>query len=88
MVGLCTTKIWWKSKIALYGYRLFHCSIKTDDIHTDISEYVETRFDTSNYELDRPLSKGENKEVIELKMDLVEKSWRNLLDYKQKLIVT
>ena len=88
MVGLCKTKIWWKSKIALYGYRLFHCSIKTDDIHTDISEYVETRFDTSNYESDRPLSKGENKEVIELKMDLVEKSWRNLLDYKQKLIVT
>ena len=80
--------MWWKSKIALYGYRLFHCSIKTDDIHTDISEYVETRFDTSNYELDRPLSKGENKEVIELKMDLVGKSWRNLLDYKQKLIVT
>ena len=88
MVWLCKTKIWWKSKIALYGYRLFHCSIKTDDIHTDISEYVETRFDTSNYELDWPSSKGENKEVIELKMDLVEKSWRNLLDYKQKLIVT
>ena len=31
--------------------------IKTDDIYKDIAKYVETRFDTSNYELDRPLAK-------------------------------
>ena len=30
---------------------------KTDDIYKDIAEDVETRFDTSNYELDRPLPK-------------------------------
>ena len=35
--------------------------IKTDDIYEDIAENVETRFDTSNYELDRPLPKGKNK---------------------------
>ena len=35
--------------------------IKTDDIYKDIVEEVETRFDTSNYELDRPLPKGKNK---------------------------
>ena len=35
--------------------------IKTDDIYKDIAEDVETRFDTSNYELDRPLPKGKNK---------------------------
>ena len=29
--------------------------IKTDDIDKDIAEDVETGFDTSNYELDRPL---------------------------------
>ena len=29
--------------------------IKTDNIHADISKDVETRFDSSNYELDRPL---------------------------------
>ena len=34
---------------------------KTDDIYTDIAKDVETRFDTSNYELDRPLPKGKNK---------------------------
>ena len=38
--------------------------IKTDDIYTDNAEDVETRFDTSNYELDRPLPKGKNKKVM------------------------
>ena len=28
---------------------------KADDIYKDIAEDVETRFDTSNYELERPL---------------------------------
>ena len=35
--------------------------IKTDDIYQDIAEDVETRFDSSNYELDRPLLKRKNK---------------------------
>ena len=43
--------------------------IKTDDIYKDIAEYVETRFDTSNYELDRSLPKEKNKKVIELMKD-------------------
>ena len=35
--------------------------MKTDDIYKDIAEDVETRFYTSNYGLDRSLSKGKNK---------------------------
>ena len=35
--------------------------IKRDDIYQDIAEDVETRFDSSNYELDRPLLKRKNK---------------------------
>ena len=31
--------------------------IKPDDIDKDIAEYVEIRFDTLKYELDRPLPK-------------------------------
>ena len=38
--------------------------IKTDDIYKDIAEDVETRFDTSNYELDRSLLKSKSKKVI------------------------
>ena len=34
-----------------------------------MAEDVETRFDASNYELDRPLSKGKNKKVIGLMKD-------------------
>ena len=43
--------------------------IKTDDIYKDIVEDVETRFDTENYELDIPLPKIENKNVIALMKD-------------------
>ena len=39
------------------------------DIYKDIAEDVETRFDTSNYELGRPLSKVKNKKVIGLMKD-------------------
>ena len=42
----------------LYGYRKFHSIHKTDDTFKDIREDAETRFDTSNYELDTPLPKG------------------------------
>ena len=35
----------------------FILHIKTDDIYKDIAEVVEMKFDTSNYELDRPLTK-------------------------------
>ena len=33
------------------------------------AEDVETRFDTSKYELDRPLPKGKNKKIIGLTKD-------------------
>ena len=38
--------------------------LKTDDIYKDIVEVVEIRFDTSNYELERPLPNGKNKKTI------------------------
>ena len=38
--------------------------IKTDDIHKEIAEDVETRFDISNFELARPLPKEKNEKVI------------------------
>ena len=38
--------------------------LKTDDIYKDIAEDVENRFDTSNYELCRPLPKVKKKNWI------------------------
>ena len=43
--------------------------LKTDDIYIDIAEEVDTRFDTSNYELERPLPTGKNTKVIGLMKD-------------------
>ena len=43
--------------------------IKTEDIYSEIAKDVDTRLKTSNYELDRLLSKGKNKKVIGLMKD-------------------
>ena len=43
--------------------------IKTEDFYKDKAEDVETRFDTSGYEPDRPLPIGKNKKVIGLMKD-------------------
>ena len=42
----------------------FIVQIKTDDIHKEIAEDMETRFDISNFELARPLPKEKNEKVI------------------------
>ena len=39
--------------------------IKTEDFYKDIAEDVETRFDTSGYEPDRPLPIGKNKRLLD-----------------------
>ena len=47
----------------------FIINIKTDDCYKDISNDVQKRFDTSNYEINRPLTIGRNKKVIGLMKD-------------------
>ena len=47
----------------------FIMNIKTKDFYKDISNGVEKRFDTSNYEVNRPLPTGKNKKVIGLMKD-------------------
>ena len=44
----------------------FVMNIKTKDFYKDISSDVDKRFDTSNYEVNRPLPTGKNKKVIGL----------------------
>ena len=44
----------------------FIMHIKTEDFYKDIANDVEKRFDTSNYEVNRPLLIGKNKKVIGL----------------------
>ena len=47
----------------------FIIDIKTEDLSKDIADDVEKRFDTSNYDVNRPLPKGKNKKVIGLMKD-------------------
>ena len=49
-----------KTKLCYMDTDSFIAYIKRDDIYKDIEEDVETKFDTSDYELDRPLLKGKN----------------------------
>ena len=43
----------------------FIMNIKTNDFYKDISNDVENRFDTSNYEVNRPLPTGKKKSLVE-----------------------
>ena len=58
-----------KEKLCFMDTDIFIVYIKTNNINKYIAVDVETRFDTSNYEFDRPLPKGKNKKVIGLIKD-------------------
>ena len=47
----------------------FVMHIKTNDFYKDIASDIENRFDTSNYEVNRPLPTGKNKKIIGLMKD-------------------
>ena len=52
-------EFWYEYMYILYVYIIVY--IKTSYIYKEIVEDVETRFDTSDYELDRALLKGKIK---------------------------
>ena len=52
------------AKVCYMDTDSFIIYVKTDDIYKDTAEDVETRFYTSNFELDRLLPKGKNKEDV------------------------
>ena len=53
-------------KLCYMDAGIFIPHVKTDDICKDIAENVETRFDTSNFKIDRLLPKGKNEIIIGL----------------------
>ena len=58
-----------KARLCYMDTDSFIVYIKTEDLYVYIAKDVETRFDTSNYELDRSLLKRKNKKVISLIKD-------------------
>ena len=53
-----------KAKLCHMDTDSFKVYIKTEHIQSGIAKYVERTLYASNYELDRPLHKGENKQVM------------------------
>ena len=58
-----------KVKLCYMDTESFVMNIKTNDFYSDIANDVEKSFDTSNYEVNRPLPTGKNKKVIGLMKD-------------------
>ena len=58
-----------KIKLCYMDTDILMSIIKTEDFYEDIANDVEKRFDTSNYDVDRPLPMGKNKKVIGLMKD-------------------
>ena len=58
-----------KAKLCYMDTDSFIVYIKTNDVYSEIPNYVETRFDTSNFESEIPLPKGKRKKVIGLMKD-------------------
>ena len=56
-------------KLCYMDTNSFIMNIKTEDFYKDIANDVKKSFDTSNYDVDRPLSIGKNKKVIGLMKD-------------------
>ena len=70
-----------------YLWMIFMTHKKTDDIYKDMAEDVETRFDISNYELNRALSKWKNKKVIGVVKDELGKNHERICCIKSKNVL-
>ena len=62
-------EFWYDYVKPKYGQNAKLCYMDTDSFIVHVHEDVETRFDTSNVKIDRPLPKGKNKNVIGLMKD-------------------
>ena len=77
-------EFWYDYLKPIYGEKAKLCSMDTENFIThvkikDIAEDVETRFDTTNYETDKPLYIEKNW-LDQWKMNYGDKSWKNLFD--------
>ena len=57
------------AKLCYMDTHSFIINVRADDVYEDVADDVEKRFDTSNYEIDRPLPIGKNKKKIGLMKD-------------------
>ena len=82
----CGTLVWYpkpkyseNARLCYMDMDSFIVYVKTDDMYKDNAEDVETRFDTSNYELDKPLLKEKKKFIALMKDKLGGKSMKKFV---------
>ena len=68
-----------RAKLCYIDTDSFIVYIKTDHTYKDIAKDFETRFDTSNYQLDRPIPKEKKKIVSLVKNELGKKIMKEFL---------
>ena len=66
LVWLRENKYGEKTKLCYMDTGVFIVHIKAEENYEDIAKYVGTKFDTTSYDLGRPLPKEKNKNVIGL----------------------
>ena len=76
-------KYQYNAKLCYMDTYSFIFLIKTEDVYEDIAHDVEKRFDTSNYEVNRPLSTGKN-----MKDELGEKSMTEFVVLRPKIYLS
>ena len=82
-------KYWKNAKLCYLDTDSFIIHIETEDFYEDVADDDEKRlFNTSSYEVDRPLPKLKNKVIGLMTDELGERLWRNLLLLDQNLILT
>ena len=66
LVWLCETKKWTNRKGKLYykDTNIYSLHTKKEHIYSDNAKDIETRVDTSEYKLERPLFKWKSKNII------------------------
>ena len=62
-------KYQYNAKLCYINIDSFIINIKAEDLCQNIEDDVQRRFDTSNYEVNRPLPTGKNKKMIGLMKD-------------------
>ena len=67
--------------VTLY-WHIFIVHVKTDENYKDFAEGVETRFDTSNFQIERPLPKGKNK-----KSNWTNERWISWTNYEKNCLI-
>ena len=73
------------AKLCYMDIDSFIIHIKTEDIYEDFADEVQKRFDTSNYELNRPLPTGKNITAIGLiKNELGRKIIKTIVSLRPK----